>query len=242
MSLSVDASGEMLVFQDRSGWSLKHLKDNSPIIRLQTQHDPRKSAVSDDSRYAAIANWQTGGATVWDGLSGAHLADLAVGRYGVVQFSPDGRLLATTPDGVTLWRTQDWQRIGQLHAQGTTPDGLGIAFSPDSRVLAVGQVNGVLGLFDPLTGKEWAHLSTRDSSVASTLAFSPDQRWLIVSMKDEHALAQVWDLVAMRRELADRELDLPADVLRTTESPQSYEEHLEILLDGGDLFKSPPQH
>ena len=50
-------------------------------------------------------------------------------------------------------------------------------------------------------------------------------------MKDEHVLAQVWVLVAMRRELADRELDLPADVLRTTESPQSYEEHLEILLD-----------
>ncbi len=241
VSPSVNTSGETIVFQDNHGWAVIRLSDNSAIIRLQTKEDARTSAVSNDNHYAAIANWYTGGVTAWDGLSGAHLADLAVGRYGVVQFSPDGCLLATTPNGVTLWRTKDWQRIGQLHAQGTTPDGLGIAFSPDSRVLAVGQVNGVLGLFDPLTGKEWIRLSTGDSSAASTLAFSPDQRWLIVSMKDEHSLAQVWDLVAMRRELAIHELDLPADVLHTTESPQSYEEHLEIVLDGGDFFNKPPQ-
>ena len=205
---------------------------------LANERECAHSAVSTDNRYAAIANWQTGGAAVWDGKSGAHLADLAVGRTGVVQFSPDGRLLAVTPDGVTVWRTADWQRVGQLHAKGRTPDGLGIAFSPDSRVLAVGQVNGILGLFDPLTGKEWAHLSSRDLSVVSTMAFSPDQRWLIVSSLDERSPAQVWDLMAMRRELAARGLDLPTDVLRATVNPQSFQEHIDVVLDGGELFES----
>ena len=161
----------------------------------------------------AIANWEAGGAAVWDVRSGSLLAELAVGRHGVVQFSPDGRLLAATPDGVTLWHTDDWRRISQLGAQGTTPAGLGIAFSPDSRVLAVGQINGVLGLFDPVTGDLWAGFSSGDYKPASTLAFSPDQRQLIAASTDERSPTQVWDLIAMRSELAARGLDLPADML-----------------------------
>ena len=48
-------------------------------------------------------------------------------------------------------------------------------------------------------------------------------------------MAQMWDLRALRRELADRGLDLPADVLRSTEDDH-FEEHLEVQLNGGDLL------
>ena len=34
-------------------------------------------------------------------------------------------------------------------------------------------------------------------------------------------------------------LDLPADVLRVTEIPQSFQEHVDIELDGGELFTIP---
>ena len=158
-SLAMNAAGDMLVFQDEKSWALMHLDKNVAITRLQTNPDARKSAVSNDRRYVAIANW-AGGAAVWDGKSGTHLSELSLGSCGVMQFSPDGQVLAATPDGVTLWRTKNWQRIEQLHAHGTTPMGLGIAFSPDSRVLAIGQVNGVLGLFDSRTGKELANRRT----------------------------------------------------------------------------------
>jgi WD40 repeat protein len=239
-SLAVNARGETLVFQDEHGWALKHVQD-AEIVRLQTEQDARKSAVSDDNRFAAIANWESGGATVWDAQSGNRLADLAVGHYGVPQFSPDGRLLAITPDGVTIWRTGDWRRINQLHAPGTTPTGLGLAFSPDSRVLAIGHVNGTLELVDPLTGNEWARISRADLSATSVIAFSPDQRWLVTSSKDERFPAQVWDLVSMRRELSNRRLDLPPDVLRPTASPENFAEQIEIVLDDvGVVNSSPP--
>ena len=216
-SLAVNARGETLAFQDKHGWALKHVDEDAKIIRLQTEQDPRKGDVSDDNRFAALANWESDGATVWDARSGKRLANLAVGRHGVPLFSPDGRLLAVTPDGITIWSTSDWRLINQLHAQGTTPTGLGLAFSPDSRVLAVGHVNGALGLVDPLTGNEWAHISRSDLTATPIMAFSPDQRWLVTSSKDERSPAQVWDLVTMRRELSNRGLDLPADVLRNVD-------------------------
>ncbi len=234
--LAVNAKGETLVIQDTLGWFVMHSGKNSAKIRLEPKPDPRKSAVSDDNRYAAIAGWERGGATVWDAKSGAKLADLGVGRHGILQFSPDGQFLVATPEGVTLWRTSDWRRTSQLHSQGTTPTGLGIAFSPDSRVLAVGQVNGVVALVDPHTGAEWARLSDRDVNVASIMSFSPDQRCLITSSVDQRSPAQVWDLTAMRRELRDRGLDWPADVLRAATSEKSFEEQIEIVFDDVGLL------
>ena len=239
--LAVNGSGETLVVEDASGWFVVHPDKEPATLRLEPKPDPRKSAVSNDNRYAAIAGWERGGATVWDARSGAKLADLEGGRHGVLQFSPDSQFLAATPEGVTLWRTSDWRRTSQLHAQGTTPAGLGIAFSPDSRILAIGQVNGVVALVDPRTGAEWARLSRRDLDIASVMSFTPDQRWLITSSVDHRSPAHVWDLVALRRELRNRGLDWPAEVLRAAMSEESFEEQIEIVLDEVGLFDDPPQ-
>jgi WD40 repeat protein/tRNA A-37 threonylcarbamoyl transferase component Bud32 len=235
-SLSTNARGETMLIADSDGWAVLHPGHHTGIVRLQTGRDARKSAASDDNRYAAIANWNDGGAAVWDVFSGAHLADLPVGRHGTLQFSRDGRLLAATPDGVTLWRTSDWRCVGQLHAEGTTPTGLGISFSPDSRVLAVAQPNGVLRFVDPTTGKDWARVALSDQSAASTMTFSPDQRFLVTSPVDERLPSQVWDLTAMRSELARRGIDWPADVLRSTPNPQAIDGDLEVVLDDGGLM------
>jgi WD40 repeat protein len=234
-SLSTNPSGKSLVFEDSSGWAVLHTNDSS-LVHLQTKHDPRKSAVSPDNRYAVIANWEAGGAATWDAETGAHLADLNIGRCGVVEFSPDGHLLAATPDGVTLWRTGDWQRVRQLHAHGTTPTGLGIAFSPDSRLLAVGQANGILRLVDPGTGNDWAHLTHFDMSVAEVMKFSPDQRYLVTSGVDDRSTTLIWDVSGMRSELERRGLDWPADVLAVAAAP-SLEGELEIVLDDGGLLR-----
>jgi eukaryotic-like serine/threonine-protein kinase len=237
-SLSTNAQGESLVFRGSDGWAVARLDGRFEKVRLQTKHDPRRSAVSNDNRYAAIANWERAGVAIWDVTSGAHLADLAVGQHGVVRFSPDGRLLAATPDGVTLWSTGDWRRVGQLQAHGTTPTGLGITFSPDSRVLAVGQSNGILRLVDPTSGNDWASLSHWDLSGAVSLAFSPDQRYLITSSLDERSPAQIWDLTVMRRELTQRGLNWPTEVLAPATSASPMAGQLEMVFDGGDLVRS----
>jgi WD40 repeat protein len=234
----MNARGETILLADSDGgWAILHPGHHTAAVRLQTDRDARKSAASDDNHYAAIANWNDGGAAVWDALSGAHLADLPVGRHGVLQFSRDGRLLAASPDGITLWRTSDWSCVGRLHAEGTTPTGLGIAFSPDSRVLAVAQPNGILRLVDPTTGKDWAHVTLADQTAASTITFSPDQRVLVTSPVDERLPAQVWNLTAMRSELAHRGIDWPADVLRLGTNPLSIAGQLEVALDDGGLIR-----
>ena len=238
VSLATSAKSDRLVFEDGQGWALMYVND-SIVQRLETERDPRKSAVDNDGRFAAIANWNGGGARVWDAQSGRQLADLPIGRCGVLQFSPDGRFLAATPDGVTLWNTSDWQRTCQLGAHGTTPTGLAIAFSPDSRVLAVGQTNGMLGLYDPLTGNQCANLPL-GAWGASAMTFSPDQRWLVTSSIDERAPTEVWDLTTMRRELFDRGLDLPSDVLEPNAISQSFEEQLEIIFDDDRLMGMRP--
>ena len=236
-SLELSSSGDGLLFQNTRGdWEVMQLGSEPTVVRLETKRDPRKGAISRDNRYAAIANWEQGAAAAWDGRSGKHLADLAIGRHGLLQFSPDGRFLAATPDGVTLWSSHDWRRIAELHAHGTTPTGMGIAFSPDSRALAVGELNGILRLVDPATGKDWARWSRWDLNVASVMAFSPDQRWLVTSSTDERSPARVWNLVAMRRELAVRGVDMPTDVLRTADGSSAIEGPLEVLLDDGGLF------
>jgi WD40 repeat protein len=229
-TLGVNPSGQTLVFGDKKGWALQHRGNNRKTIRLQTELDPRLSAVSSDNRFVTVANWNLGGARVWNAESGAYIKDLAVGCCGIMQFSPDGKLLAATPEGVTLWNTSDWRRARELHARGTTPTGLSIAFSPDSRVLAVGQVNGVLALFNPLTGNEYARLPLWDSGT-SAIGFSPDQQWLVASSVKERSAAQVWDLVAMRRELSERGLDLPSDVLRPNAPTQNLGQSIEVVLD-----------
>jgi hypothetical protein len=236
-SLATNARGETLLFADSDGWAALHPGHDTAIVRLQTTHDARKSTASDDNRYAAIANWEAGGAAVWDASSGAHVADLAVGRYGIVQFSGDGRLLAATPDGVTLWRTSDWRCVGRLHAEGTTPAGLGISFSPDSRVLAIAQPNSILRLTDPTTGKDWARVTLSDQTAASIMTFSPDQRFLVTSPLDERLPTQVWDLTAMRSDLARRGIDWPADVLRLRTNRLAIAGSLEVVLDDGGLLR-----
>jgi WD40 repeat protein len=235
-SQAMNASAETILFEDARGWAVLHAKENGPPVRLQTELDPRNGAVSIDNRLVAIANWHHAGAAVWDAVSGRQLATLPLGHCGVLQFSPDGKLLAATPDGGTLWRTSDWQRVTQLHAEGTTPTGMGLSFSPDSRLLAVGQPDGILRLVDPASGEDWARVAQADLSSVSIFAFSPDQRLLVTSSIDERLPAQVWNLPAMHRELARRKIELPADVLRPTAPAPAIEGPLEAVFDDGGLL------
>jgi len=147
----------------------------------------------------------------------------------------------TTPDGVTVWGTGDWKALRGLNAVGTTPTGLGIAFSPDSRVLAVGHVGGAISLLDPATGTEWAKLPDRHSAFAMIMSFGPDQRWLITASSNETAPAQVWDLAAMREALSARGLDWPAEVLQARASESSIEGKIEVVIEDDGLFRKKPE-
>lgn len=95
--------------------------------------------------------------------------------YGLV-FSKDGSFLAqyTNPD--KTWKVWRWKDALPI-LDKPVPAGWGIAFSPDSRQIAIGQTKQLL-LFDLDTGKKLRSWKVPD--VVHSLAFNPDNRRLAV--------------------------------------------------------------
>lgn len=231
-SLATCIPDDRLVFETNNGWCALSLDGVRKRVNFDPPDDPRKSALSTDGRTAAIACWEYGGTTIWNTETGARLANLATGRWGLVEFSSDGRWLASSPSGVQIWRTSDWSLAHDLHAQGTTPHGLGIAFSQDSRVLAVGQTNGEVRFSDPTTGKDQARLLYPGAELSSLMAFTSDNRKLVSMSADENAQVRIWDLAEIRRSLKSFDLDWPAEVLAS--APKSGDDETDIELEWND--------
>jgi RNA polymerase sigma factor (sigma-70 family) len=135
-------------------------------------------AVSPDGNTLAA-----GGAKIalWDVASGDKVREWPghpTGTYHVA-WSPDGMLLASTSwnnDPVRLWDVATGKELRQLAQPGNASS---VAFSPDGRVLAAGNMAGSVQLWDPSTGKQLGQLLQATEEVWS-LTFSSDGRTLAV--------------------------------------------------------------
>jgi hypothetical protein len=96
-------------------------------------------------------------------------------------------------------------------SEGPKIAGGDFAFSADSKILAVETGSGCVRLVDPDTGREYARLEDPNQDRAFRLAFSTDGSQLVAGTYD-HPAIHIWDLRAIRAELARRDLDwdLPA--------------------------------
>jgi hypothetical protein len=173
------------------------------LIPLKPQHDTRFVAVSPKGEWVATGSH---GSTdvyvkIWEARTGRHVADLPVESSSLVGFSPDGRWLLTTGGGCRLCSVGTWREGPKIGGE------LGaFAFSPDSKVLAVEAGSGTVLLLDPDTGREYARLEDPNQDRAGALTFSTDGSQLFASTHDSPAV-HVWDLRAIRAELAKRGLD-----------------------------------
>jgi WD40 repeat protein len=144
---------------------------------------------------------------------------------------------------VQIWRTKDWTLAHQLNAQGTTPHGLGIAFSADSRMLAVGEPNGEVRLVDPSSGLDLARISYPAPQASAILCFTRDQRQLIAMPSDRRAPARLWNLAALREALRKYHLDWPRDSAEANAAGHVDSAPVKVKwLDGGWLSTSPGKH
>jgi WD40 repeat protein/tRNA A-37 threonylcarbamoyl transferase component Bud32 len=108
-----------------------------------------------------------------------------------VNFSPDGKLLATTSKDKTarFWDTNTWEQ--KVILRGHTDEVNWAAFSPDGRMVATSSDDGSVGLWDVATGANLGYLIQGTVHVFG-LAFSPDGKELAAGL--DNGILRRWTI------------------------------------------------
>ena len=138
------------------------------------------AAISRDGGF--VATIELGGATtLWSAESGARVADLTRPTQ-TVAFSRDGRLVAAVgPDGAAgVWRSATGRQVAAFPGFGSLDAGFpgatfsefspGAAFSDDGRLLALGQADGTVRVWEVRTRQQ---VGAVGAGWVNALAFAP---------------------------------------------------------------------
>jgi WD40 repeat protein len=148
-------------------------------------------AFSPDGQLLAVGTGETdpsgnvtgGTAWVWEVSQFEEIGSFRLNNWVTsLAFSPDAQILAIGSAAgdsaglvagslIELWDLESRRRVHSLSAPGYHV--VSLAFSPDGQVLASGNWNGDLVLWNPGTGEKSGNLGQHDSPVRE-LAFSPD--------------------------------------------------------------------
>jgi WD40 repeat protein len=163
------------------------------------------AAISPDTNWIATSYWKDRGTYIWDTRTRKRAHSFGA-EGGFVTFSPDSRhLLVGSAHRYTLWEIETWRRIWELPRRSAGELVARGAFSPDGRMIALCPEVNLLQLVEADTGREIASLYSPIPKNLSYVAFSPDGETLAVSTFDKDI--QLWDLRALRQELAKLNLD-----------------------------------
>jgi WD40 repeat protein len=205
--------GSEMAVRTPEGWQVVRQGKPEQTIATDPAADRRTVSLSNDSAWLALGSFNGHGVAVFSPRTGEPIANLPTGRHAQPLFSPDGRWLATTPDGVKLWSTASWSPVVDVRACGDTASTLTITFSSDSSVLVVSQATGEIRLVDPTSGGDVAILQYPDQNAGSYIEITEDQTRLVSVPHAVSRAVRIWDLSDLRKELACRKLDWPSGVL-----------------------------
>ena len=103
-----------------------------------------------------------------------HITDRSMSQIKAVAFSPNGRQLATAGVHVKLWDTRSWSEITTLRHDEWV---WAVAFSTDGKLLATGDNNGQVNVWNLQNSRTVAQLQA-DSNSVYAVQFSPNDRLL----------------------------------------------------------------
>jgi len=128
----------------------------------------------------------------WDTYTWEITRTIKTGPTLEIAFSPDGKLVATSPDryALKIWQIKDGslQRTGHTSFSGAINS---LAFAPNGNALASGHYDGQIQLWDPVKGGKL--LSFNAGSVVESLAFNPNSTVLASGGSYEDQLIRLWD-------------------------------------------------
>ena len=117
-----------------------------------------------------------GKVVVWNLETKRQLATLkghsSFGVYGV-DFSSDGKMLASCGDGLLLWETRNYQQLNAI--TGHTAPIWSVSFSPDGRTIATASMDTTVRLWDPQSGEQRLSLVGHTGWVTA-VGFAPNSR------------------------------------------------------------------
>jgi len=184
-TLGLSADGKTIF--SRTGGELGLWEAETGKLRRTMNEPPntiiRAAAVSRDGGLAVCGGAQRNGYAsgeycalcVWNTRTGELIKTLNHkdgGQLNDFAYSPDGALLASASQtGTMVWETEGW--VQAYHIRGAA--NWALAFSPDSRLLAVGDLLGVK-LYNARTGKHLRTIDAKHRYGRARLFFSPDGR------------------------------------------------------------------
>jgi WD40 repeat protein len=221
-------NGEVVLVPTQEGGVLWDSKTRQQTL-LPHPPDVRTCAVTADGRIGVTASHalQDIAVKIWNLDSGKWIADLEVPGFTGAFLSPDGKWLVTNGNGTRLWRVGEWKESRVLQPFRTLP-----CFSPDSRLLALSDDISVIRLLEPETCREVAVLTAPERTRLLPLTFTPDGARLI-SYGEETGALHIFDLRAIRRQLAEMDLDWDFPPLLPESQDQQSDNPLKFSIDIG---------
>jgi WD40 repeat protein len=129
---------------------------------------------------------------LWDVESGKVLAKIDPKQFVTtcLVMAPDRNTFAlgSLRGIVKIWSLATLKEIATLPQSG---DVLGVAYSPDGKMLAVACGDPSVTIWDTTTGKEKATIPDLEEPIPSSVAYSPDGKFLAAALNDQ--TVKIWE-------------------------------------------------